>query len=105
MEKEIQGQFGRIHESIERLATMVAESFASMTKYINGRFDSVDERFNQVDQQLGLMQSEIRELRSEIRSIRTELERMPDTVDAMYGSTINDLFDRIAIIEKKLGIT
>ena len=44
------------------------------------------------------------ELRSEVSSIRAELERLPDRIDTTYAESINDIRERINVIEKKLGI-
>jgi regulator of replication initiation timing len=101
MEKDVEQAFTKMQEGIDKLATMVADGFHAVDK----RFEQVDKRFEQVDKRFDLLESEIRELRNEVRSIRAELERMPDSVEATYGRTMNDLLDRIIVIEKKLGIS
>jgi DNA-binding ferritin-like protein len=97
MEKEIETAFIKVHESIDKLATSVATSFHALS-------EKMDQRFDQVDQRLGLLESEVRELRNETRSIRAALERLPDDIDATYAPTMNDMLERIIVIEKKLGI-
>lgn len=90
MDKEITLQFDRVHESIDKLAISVAGGFAQ-----------VDKRFDKVETDIADLRTE---LRAEIRSIRKEIEELPDVVDRIYGKTINSLFDRVRVIEKKLGI-
>ncbi len=87
MEKELEKKFEQVHEGIDKLATMVAEGFSA------------------VDSGLQNVREDIAELRSEIRSIRIELERIPDDIDATYAKSLNDLFERVRVIEKRLGIT
>ncbi len=89
-----------LQESIDNLATMVAQGFAA----VDERFDKIDERFEKVDQRFDKIELDIESLRSEIRSIRAELLRMPDDIDATYAKTFNDLLERVSTIEKKLGI-
>ena len=100
MDKEVSQQFDRVHESIDKLAVMVANGFSAVDK----RFEQVDQRFDKVDQRFDKVEADIAELRAEIRSIRTEIEELPDVIDRMYGPTINNLLDRVRVIEKKLGI-
>lgn len=50
------------------------------------------------------VRADIRELRSEIKSIRREIEELPDHIDRMYAGTINDILERVQVIEKHLGI-
>jgi predicted nucleic acid-binding Zn-ribbon protein len=94
MDTEVKASFEKVDESINKLATMVANGFSDVRE----RFVQVDQRFDKVD-------AEIAELRNEIRSIRTELGRIPDDIDATYAGTLNSLLERVSVIEKKLGIT
>ncbi len=90
MDRETVQQFDRVHESIDKLAISVADGFAQ-----------IDKRFDKVETSMADLRNE---LRAEIRSIRTEIEELPDVIDRIYGSTINNLLDRVRVIEKKLGI-
>ena len=101
MEKEIQGAFAKVHESIDKLATMVAEGFHAVEK----RFEQVDARFDAMDVRFDKVELDIAELRTEVRSIRAELERLPDRIDTTYAPTFNDLLERLRVVEKKLGIS
>lgn len=100
MEKELEKRFDQIdqnfntvNKTIEKLAIMVADGFSNVDK----RFEQVDKRFDKVEE-------DIAELRLEIRGIRQEIEDLPDVVDRIYGKTINNLLDRVVVIEKRLGI-
>ena len=86
-------ELAKTNESIEKLAISVVEGF-----------EQVDKRFEQVDKRFDRLEDEVRALREEVKSIRAELERIPDDIDATYSGTINDLLDRVAVIEKHLGI-
>lgn len=112
MEKELETKFAEVHKSIDTLATMVANGFASMTEHVDQRFEQVDQQFEQVDKQFeqvdkrfDQLDAEIRELHMEVRSIRAALSRIPDNIDATYAPTLNDLLERVARIEKKIGLT
>ncbi len=107
MDKELEVRFDQIdqnfhtvNKTIEKLAIMVAEGFSNVDK----RFEQVDKRFEQVDRRFDKVEEDIAELRLEIRGIRQEINDLPDVVDRIYGKTINNLLDRVGVIEKRLGI-
>lgn len=77
-------------KEFEKLATSVAEGFSEVQR-------KSDQGFSEV-------RADIRELRSEIKSIRREIEELPDHIDRMYAGTINDILERVEVIEKHLGI-
>lgn len=64
MEKELQTQFDHVHESIDKLATMVADGFSA----VESRFEQVDKRFEKIDRRFDKVGTVIAELRIEIRS-------------------------------------
>ena len=107
MDTDTKKEFNKVHESIEKLAISMATGF----EQVDQSFEQVDIKFEQIDEQLsviakrlGLLEEEVRALREEIKSIRAELKRIPDDIDATYSGTFNDLLDRVAVIEKQLGI-
>ena len=114
MDKELEVRFDQIdqnfhtvNKTIEKLAIMVAEGFSNVDKrfeQVDKRFEQVDKRFEQVDRRFDKVEEDIAELRLEIRGIRQEINDLPDVVDRIYGKTINNLLDRVGVIEKRLGI-
>jgi len=107
MDTETKKEFQKVHKSIDDLATAVAAGFAHVDKrfeQVDKRFEQVDKRFEQVDKRFDLLESEVKELRQEVKSIRRELQEMPDNIDSTYSGAFNDLLERVAVIEQKLGI-
>jgi len=101
MDTETKKEFGKVHESIEKLAISMASGFEQVDK----RFEQVDKHFEQVDKRFDLLEGEIKALRDETKSIRRELERIPDDIDVTYSGTLNDLLERVSVIERTLSIT
>lgn len=108
MDKETTQQFDRVHKSIDKLAVIVAEGFSAVDarfEQVDERFEQVDARFDKVDARFDKVEADIADLRIEIRSIRFELEHLPDKIDATYAGVINDLLDRVRVLERRFNIT
>lgn len=89
MDTETKKQFEKLGSQIDKLATMTAEGFSDVYKQI----DVTKTHFSDLT----------KEIRSDIASVRRDIERLPDEIDETYSNTINDLLDRVSILEKRLA--
>jgi chromosome segregation ATPase len=80
---------------LERFTRLVLDEFKS----VHTKLDKHDERLDSMDQRLG-------NIERELRSIRTDLDVLHEKVENVLGyrKEIDHALERIAAIEKRLGI-
>lgn len=80
---------------LERFTRLVLDEFKS----VHARLDKHDERFDSIDQHLTSIERDL-------RSIRIDLDELAEKVDNVLGyrKEIDHALERIAAIEKRLGI-
>jgi septal ring factor EnvC (AmiA/AmiB activator) len=80
---------------LERFTRLVLDEFKS----VHARLDKHDERFDSIDAALA-------NLRAELKDIRVELDELHEKVGNMLGyrKEIDHALERIAAIEKRLGL-
>ena len=80
---------------LERLSRLVLDEFKS----VHAKSDKHDEHFSSIDQRLGNIERELRSIRSELDELRDKVENVIG-----YRKEIDHALERIAAIEKHLGI-
>ncbi len=80
-------------DSIEKLATLVADGFSEM----NTRFDAMDARMDR-------MENDIRAIRTELADVNRRIDRLEEqgARQAGYAKEIDHLIQRVSKIEKHL---
>ena len=66
---------------------------------VDKRFDSIDRRFEVVDKRLNAVESDIANLKTTVRMTYEIVNKWPSP------SEVDDLFYRVAYLEKHLGLT
>ena len=87
---------------VERLSRLMLDEFKSVQE----RFDRQDDRFDKHDQRFDNIDRELHGIRAGIKSIRIDLDELTEKVDNILGyrKEIDHALERIAAIEKHLGI-
>jgi archaellum component FlaC len=86
----------------ERFTRLMLDEFGR----IHDRLDRYDDRFDQHDSRFDNIDAELRSMRAELKGIRTDLDDLREKVDNIHGyrKEIDHALERIALIEKRLGI-
>jgi predicted nucleic acid-binding Zn-ribbon protein len=87
---------------LERLSRLVLEEF----KGLHSEFERVHERFDAIDARFDALEGRVSNIETELREIRKRLEALEEAAKSSSGfaKEIDHLLDRVAKIEKHLGL-
>lgn len=87
---------------LERFTKLMLDEFGR----VHERLDNHDDRFDAIDVRFDRVERELQEICSEIRGIRRDPEDLTKEIGNMLGyrKEIDHALERIAAIEKRLGI-
>jgi archaellum component FlaC len=87
---------------LERFTRLMLDEFGR----VHERLDQHDDRFDKIDQRFNVIEAELRTMHAELKTIRTDLDELREKVENIIGyrKEIDHALERIAAIEKRLGI-
>jgi archaellum component FlaC len=87
---------------LERISRLMLDEFGRIHEHL----EKHDERFDNIETQLSNMRADLNSIRAELKGIRTELDDLREKVENItgYRKEIDHALERIAVIEKHLGI-
>ncbi|MEO6536564.1 MAG: hypothetical protein ABIT47_02655 [Candidatus Paceibacterota bacterium] len=84
---------------IEWLARMFADSFSSMQKYMDKRFDAIDQRFDGVDGRLDGLESRMEKVEFVVTETNHRLDETNSRIDTIVIPVLEDHSRRIKNLE------
>ncbi|MEK7601625.1 MAG: hypothetical protein AAB480_03795 [Patescibacteria group bacterium] len=90
---------GKKIDSIEKLATLMAEGFADLK---NGLTEEMESRFEEVNLSLGHVQDDVRSLRYDVKELKSDVAEIKRDITA-HGKAIDK--DALALINHERRIS
>ena len=97
---------GKKETEFEKLARLIKSEGEDIRHEINKRFAGVSKQFGSTNKRFDAVDEQLREIRTELSDIRRRIERLEEqgAIQAGYAKEIDFILQRVAFIERHLGI-